>query len=71
MKNNIIGAFSGIGFAGAFIGLLLIGGGIQCDGLTISDGAKGIITCLIILVASVWGIMKIEKDEEETKYDRL
>lgn len=69
--NKIIGFFSGIGCIGAIIMLLLIAGGVDCDEISIIDSAKGIVVCMIIMALSVAGIMKLERDEEESVYDRL
>ena len=68
---NIIATICTLGLFGAFIALWGIAGGIECDDISISTGAFGIVGCLIVLGGSTAGLMKIEKDEEESKYDRL
>lgn len=68
---TILSTICALGFFGSFIALLGIAGGIECDSISISTGAFGVAGCLIILGGCVAGIIKMEKDEEETIYDRL
>lgn len=69
--DDIIALFSVIGMGISIIMLVSIAGGVDCDSITIFDAAKkGIVWC-IILILSVIGLMKVEKDEEESEFDNL
>jgi len=69
--DDIIALFSVIGMGISIIMLVGIAGGVDCDSITIFDAAKkGIVWC-IILILSVIGLLKVEKDEEESEFDNL
>jgi len=69
--DDIIALFSVIGMGISIIMLVSIAGGVDCDSITIFDAAKkGIVWC-IILILSVIGLLKVEKDEEESEFDNL
>jgi len=69
--DDIIALFSVIGMGISIIMLVGIAGGVDCDSITIFDAAKkGIVWC-IILILSVIGLMKVEKDGEESEFDNL
>ena len=68
--NDIIAVLSGIGIVISIIFILGIYGGIECDSLTIGQGAKMGAVSLICLVLSVAGINLVEKEDQD-KYDRL
>ena len=69
--DDIISLFSVIGMLLSIIMLVGIAGGVDCDNITIFDAAKkGIVWC-IVLTLSVMGMLKVEKDEEESEFDKL
>lgn len=69
--NDLISFFSIMGILLSFVMLVGIAGGVDCDTITIYDAAKkGVIWC-IILIISVIGVLKVEKDEEEGRFDDL
>lgn len=69
--DDIISLFSVIGMLLSIIMLVGIAGGVDCNSITIFDAAKkGIVWC-IILILSVIGLMKVEKDDEESEFDNL
>ena len=69
--DDLILLFSGIGMLISFIMLVGIAGGVDCDNITIFDAAKkGIVWC-IIMTLSVMGLLKVEKDDEESEFDNL
>lgn len=69
--DDIISLFSVIGMLLSVIMLVGIAGGVDCDKITIFDAAKkGIVWC-IVLTLSVMGLMKVEKDDEESEFDNL
>ena len=69
--NDIITLFSAIGILLSIIMLACIAGGVDCDSLTILDAAKKSIVWSIILVLSFIGVLKVERDEEESEFDNL
>lgn len=69
--DDIISLFCVIGMLLSIIMLVGIAGGVDCSSITIFDAAKkGIVWC-IILIFSVIGLMKVEKDDEESEFDNL
>ena len=68
---DIIATICVLGLFGTFFALWGIAGGIQCDDISISTGAFAVAGCFLVLLLCVAGLLKIEKDEEESIYDRL
>jgi len=69
--NDLIALFSGIGILVSFIMLVGIAGGVYCDSITIYEATKkGIVWCIVMLL-SVLGTLKVEKDDEEDEYGNL
>jgi hypothetical protein len=68
---SILATICFLGFVGAFFAIWGIVGGIECDRISVSTGSFLTAGIMAVLAACVFGLMKIEKDEEESKYDRL
>lgn len=68
---DFLGFVCFLGIFGAFIAALGIYGGIEQDCITLANGIKGVIICLIVFALCTAWICKMEKDEEENIYDRL
>lgn len=69
--NDLISLFSMLGLLLSIIMLCGIAGGVDCDRLTILDAAKkGIVWCIILILSAI-GILKVERDEEESEFDNL
>jgi hypothetical protein len=66
---NVVGGICLLSLAVTFILLVGTAGAIECDSITISTGVKRGIVLIVLLIASVIGIVKTEKEDDE--YDRL
>ena len=69
--NDLIVLFGGLGMLISFIMLVGIAGGVDCDSITIYEATKKGIVWFIVMLLSVLGILKVEKDEEESEFDDL
>lgn len=68
--NDLISLFSIIGVLVSLIMLVGVAGAVDCDSITLFEGAKKIVIWLIVMALSVIGLAKVERDEEDI-YDRL
>ena len=46
-------------------------GAVEMDQITMKEAITRCAICLVVMAASVFGLNKIEKNEEENVYDRL
>lgn len=67
--DDIITVLCGIGIAAAVFLLIGTAGAIETDGLTFKEGAIRCAIYLVVLVVSVFGLTKMES--EENVYDKL
>ena len=68
--DDLISLFSIMGIFLSIIMLIGVAGAVDCDSLTLYEGAVRLVFWLIVLVLSIIGLVKVEKDEEGI-YDRL
>lgn len=68
--DDLISLFSIMGVFLSIIMIIGVAGAVDCDSLTLYEGTVRFVFWLIILVLSVIGLAKVERDEEDI-YDRL
>lgn len=68
--DDLISLFSIMGIFLSIIMMIGVAGAVDCDSLTLYEGTVRLVFWLIVLVLSIIGLVKVEKDEEGI-YDRL
>lgn len=69
--NDIITLLSALGIAGSVLTIIAIAGAVDCNNITMTKAATISGICLAVLALSILGLIKMEKKEEESVYDRL
>lgn len=68
--NDLISLFSIMGVLVSLIMLVGVAGAVDCDSITLFEGAKKIVVWLIVMTLSVIGLAKVERDEQG-EFDNL
>ena len=69
--NDIITLLSALGIAGSVLTIIATAGAVDCNNITLTHGTIICGICLVVLALSIFGLIKMERDEEESIYDRL
>lgn len=69
--NDIITLLSALGIAGSVLTIIATAGAVDCNNITMTKAAIISGICLVVLALSIFGLIKMEKKEEESVYDRL